>query len=292
MTRPILFVLLPLAVCVAGVASAETLPDTTVIAGFAHPEGALIGPSARYISNIGEKMEPVAKDGDGFISLVGADGEITEMKAFTGLDAPKGMTLSGTTLYVADIDRVVGFDTETRKQVFEAKMTCAEQCFLNDIVAADDRLLVTDTMHGSLLGLDPQTGTFTVLADDIPGANGVLWDADNTRAVVVSFGRELAGGALFTWSDADGLAAVADGPTGLFDGVALLSDGKVVVSDWRNMTGGPGAFLTVDLATGESQAVDLGLPIPTPADHALDAAARKLWIPATAEGTVIVAPLP
>jgi hypothetical protein len=57
-----------------------------------------------YVSNIaGEMLE---KDGNGFISRVGLDGQMLEARWVTGLDAPKGLVSDGTTLYVSDIDRL------------------------------------------------------------------------------------------------------------------------------------------------------------------------------------------
>lgn len=280
-----------LAICIAGAATAQTPDGVKVIEGFAAPESVLIGPEERYVSNIGTGSDPMGKDGDGFISVLDADGRVTEMKAFTGLDAPKGMALSGNTLYVADVDRVVGFDVTTREQVSVAQMECAGPCLLNDMDVGEDQLLVTETLHGTLHGLDPSTGTFTVLADGIGGANGVTWDADNDRAIIVAFGAELAGGQVSTWSPSEGHQAIPNSPTGLFDGVALLPDGRVVISQWMAMEPEPGATLTVDLATGEHETIDFGIPIISPADHGLDDAG-KLWIPAMMSGTVVVAPLP
>jgi hypothetical protein len=45
------------------------------------------------------------------------------------LNAPKGLAVVCDRLYVADIDRVVGFDIETRKSVFEAVWSPARQRF-------------------------------------------------------------------------------------------------------------------------------------------------------------------
>ena len=146
------------AACLASPGLAETTPAPVNISGFAHPESVLIAPSLRYVSNIEADLAPLAKDGDGFISILDADGAIIDLRGLTGLDAPKGMALVGGRLYAADIDRVVGFDPETRDQVFSASIDCPQPCLLNDIVAAGDRLLVSDTLRGQALQMGEHRG--------------------------------------------------------------------------------------------------------------------------------------
>lgn len=281
-----------LAICLAGAASADTTaPAARIISGFSHPESVLIGPSLRYVSNIGPKLDPVTKDGDGFISLLDAQGGIVNLRAFTGLDAPKGMALSAGILYVADIDRIVGFDPQTLQQTFVAQVDCAQPCLLNDIAVVGDRLLVTDTLRGQVYDLDPGTGVFALLAEGIPGANGILWDKGKNRAVIVALGADFSGGDLFSWSASEGARKLPDSPHGIFDGVALLPDGRLLVSDWVNLTPQPGALLTADAETGAVGAFSLDIPIRGPADFSLDATGNSLWIPAMVDGTVVVLPL-
>ncbi len=61
-----------------------------------------------YVSNINGKT--AAKDGNGFISLLDPNGKILKLKWVTGLNGPKGMTLTGNYLYVSDIDRLAEID--------------------------------------------------------------------------------------------------------------------------------------------------------------------------------------
>lgn len=281
-----------LAACLASPGLAETTPAPVTISGFSHPESVLIAPSLRYVSNIGADLAPLAKDGDGFISILDADGAIIELRGFTGMDAPKGMALVRGVLYVADIDRVIGFDPETRDQVFSANMDCPQPCLLNDIVATGDKLLVSDTVRGQLYELDPASGSFTLLAEGIPGANGLAWDEARDEAVIVALGSDFGGGHVFTWSAAEGLAQIPDSPFGVFDGLALLPDGDLLVSDWVSLTPRPGAMLRINPNTGAASEVALPMPIRGPADFAFDAAGNRLWIPATLDGAVNIVATP
>lgn len=106
-------VLFALAVTLAG-APARAASEPRVVTGFAHPESVLIDGDRRFVSNIGEKLDPLGHDGDGFVSELDADGRIVALRALPidsdRLDSPKGMAMLGGRLYVADIDRIVGFD--------------------------------------------------------------------------------------------------------------------------------------------------------------------------------------
>ncbi|MDQ4139111.1 MAG: hypothetical protein M3142_01170 [Bacteroidota bacterium] len=95
-----------------------------------------------YVSSI--NGEPSAQDGNGFISKVSTNGQVTELNWITGLDAPKGMGLVGNLLYIADLTKVVVVDTKTGQKVKEINPTEAQ--FLNDItVDAQGNVYVSDT---------------------------------------------------------------------------------------------------------------------------------------------------
>ena len=85
--------------------------------------------STLYISNINGK--PTAKDGNGFISKVGLNGEILELKWADGMHAPKGMGKSGDYLYVTDIDKVHKIQLASGEIV--KSFFVKEAKFLNDI---------------------------------------------------------------------------------------------------------------------------------------------------------------
>lgn len=286
---------LALAVTLAG-APVRAASEPRVVTGFAHPESVLIDGDRRFVSNIGEKLDPLGHDGDGFISELDADGRTVALHALPidgdRLDAPKGMAMLGGRLWVADIDRIVGFDLVTRRQVAEAKVPAGGPTLLNDVAATDDALVVSDTLRGVVWRVDPSTGAFTTIADGIPGANGVVWDAAKKRIVVVGLGARFEGGDLFEIPLGDPARKFDRGPHGILDGLALLPDGSMVVSDWRAIdppTAGTVARLAPDGSIVGT--LDAGLPIHGPADFAVDTAKSEIWIPATLDGDVVIAPL-
>lgn len=96
-------------------------PDPLLVkgVGFAQPAAAVYdSESDTYlVSNV--NGDPLEKDDNGFISRVGPDGKVIDLKWIDGsmaaktLNAPKGMAVSDTRLFVADIDVVRIFHRTT-----------------------------------------------------------------------------------------------------------------------------------------------------------------------------------
>ncbi len=272
-------------------------PPVKVIDGFSSPESVIAGPGAGrfYVSNVGVKLEPSAKDGDGFISELSADGAVIERKFLPTegvLNAPKGMAVIGKTLYVADIDRVVGFDLESREVVFELDFSAEKTVFLNDLAVIDaETLVVSATDIGKVYEISlSSTPRYEVFIDDLPGVNGLYYDGENRRLFAVSFGHGSGfNGGLSVISLAHGGGVLQDltGPVGALDGVALLDDGRVLFSDWvaYDKTGVMRAY---DLNTKELSEIKLSEEVRGPADFFYDGAAKRLWLPRMMEGKVMV----
>ena len=76
-----------------------------------------------FVSNIGgAKPDPMALDSNGFISELSADGKVIHQKFQKGiLNAPKGLAVVKDVVYVADVNRVVGFNARSGEQVFEVR---------------------------------------------------------------------------------------------------------------------------------------------------------------------------
>lgn len=91
------------------------------ITGLASPNSFVGDPAGKdyFISNV--NGDPEARDNNGFITKVDAEGKVLNLKFIQGgildvmLHAPKGMALTGQILYVADLDQLKGFDKTTGK---------------------------------------------------------------------------------------------------------------------------------------------------------------------------------
>jgi hypothetical protein len=167
--------LLLLALCIGQSTIAQTLTKT--IPGFQSPESVAEEKGGRYlyVSNVGPKLEPTTEDGDGFISRLTRTGEVDKLKFITGLNAPKGMAIVGSTLYVTDINKVYGYSLPDGKRVKTFTLDKSIR-FLNDLVAQGDAFLFTSaTDNGIIYRIDLRTDKIEELkVDDLPpGVNGL-----------------------------------------------------------------------------------------------------------------------
>lgn len=142
-----------------------------------------------FVGNVGEKLEPLNQDNDGFISKLDKSGKIIEKKFLSNLNAPKGMNTINGVLYVVDIDTLKGFDLKSKKEVLNLSIKGA--IFLNDIVALDDEnLLVSNTGTGIIHQVNvknKQYETFVVVDLKFGGPNGILLDLKNNRLIAVGY---------------------------------------------------------------------------------------------------------
>lgn len=273
------------------ISGTQAQTDGRLISGFSNPESVILHGAKLYVSNIGKALAPDKKDGDGFISKVDyATGKI-EMLHFlpaTGtLHAPKGSAVIGDILYVADIDRIVGFDLKTRKTVFELSVTASE--FLNDVVAIGNKLYVSATDKGLIYEVDIKKKTAAPLAiDPVPGANGLSYDNATGKLYCVGFSKDnqTPNGGVYEIDLVQKTVAELPGYEGFLDGAAM-ADGRLYFSDWKGFEK-KGVLEVMDLKTHTFDKVDLDELIAGPADFTLSADKQYFIIPVMLEGNVLV----
>lgn len=136
-----------------------------------------------YVANIGGK-NPLAKDGNGFISKLKADGKVETLEWVKGLNAPKGMAVFNGFLYVTDIDNLVKIDIEKGKIV--KKYPIKDAKFLNDVtVDAKGTVFFTDMEAGKVHTL---TGEKTEdFLDKLQNCNGLF--AEENRLLMHANGK-------------------------------------------------------------------------------------------------------
>lgn len=129
--------------------------------GFANPYGVAIDPKTGsiYVSNVNGDYND--KDGNGFISKLKPDGTVEELKFFDGaskafeLDAPTGMAVVRSALYVTDINKLHVFDLDARKLYVDINFGDLPVKHLYDIVLGpDDMLYVTDGPGNTIYKID------------------------------------------------------------------------------------------------------------------------------------------
>lgn len=176
-----------------------------------------------YVANI--NGQPDAKDGNGFISKVSLEGQVTAASWATGMDAPKGMGLLDGKLYVSDIDRVHEIDTGTGK--ITNSYTVADAKFLNDITVGNGKVYVSDSGGGAIHVIED--GKVTAFLANLQGPNGLLakngdlivalWDAKTLNTIDVS-SKDI-------MLRTEGI----ENP----DGIVAIDNNEYLVSSWNGM---------------------------------------------------------
>lgn len=258
---------------------------TTRITGFENPESAYwdAGSKSWYVSNVAG--EELGKDGNGWITVLDAEGRVSRPRWIAGLNAPKGIRTNGSTLYVSDIDELVVVDLPSRK--VRARIKAPGAAFLNDVaVARSGEVYVSDTLTNSIYRCtgDSKCEVF-VQGNDLEGPNGLL--VDGHRLIVASFGlvtdratfeTKAPGRLLAVDLESRKVTPLAPGkPIGNLDG--LEKDGEdFLVSDFM-----AGKLMRVS-KSGEVTVIQDGFK--NSADFGYDAAAKTIALPEMSGGVV------
>lgn len=288
------------ALALVAAVQADTARRVAVVEGLHVPESALhdAAQDVIFVSNI--VGQGTAKDGNGYIARIRADGSMESQRFIAGgergvtLHAPKGMALVGDTLWVADIDVLRGFSARTGRPVATIDLAPRNALFLNDVAAAPDgTLYISDTAFR--LGEDGRmqhTGpdrvyrvapdravTIAVEGEQLRLPNGLRWDAGNDRLLVGPLDSDAP---VLAWRPGtDTLESVVEGP-GSYDGVEAVGDGTFLVSSLS------GTIL--HMSGGKLEPVIRNLT--TPADIGYDAGRRRVLVPTLGENRLEIWQLP
>lgn len=175
-----------------------------------------------YVSNIGS-MSSDKKENNGFISLLGIDGSIIDLKWITGLNSPKGMALYGNYLFVTEVDRVSKIDIQSGEKV--KSYPVAGAVFLNDIAVDRSGILyITDSRTGTIHRLHNDTITVLLKSDAFPSPNGIITVEER---ILVGTGKKVISIDSKTLEVRDCLLN-----TGSVDGLAMIEPDVFLFSDW------------------------------------------------------------
>lgn len=273
-------------------AAATTGPSARVIGtvdSLQAPESARWDPDQKvwFVANINGGLS--AKDNNGFISRLTADGKVDSLKFIAGgrggaiLNAPKGMAIKGDTLWVADIDAARAFDKRSGKPITSVSLAGRAK-FLNDAVVGPDGAVymtdsgVADDGKGGMAHPGPdrifrienRKATVALEFADKPSPNGLTWDSVASRFVIVGF----QGKSIYQWAPGDSAATViTDGP-GMMDGVEPLGEGRFLVTTWTDSS--------LFVLEGNRITKLIG-GLPGPADIGLDRERGRIAVPLLTE---------
>jgi hypothetical protein len=264
--------------------SAAELTEVWKATGFDLPESVSYDQktNAYYVSNIG--TDPAAKDGNGFISKVGADGKVEALKWVTGLNAPKSGEIVGDKLYVTDIDELVEIDIPGAKVSNRYPAPGAK--FLNDLaVAVDGRIFIADTANNSIYLFKDGKIDEWVKDAKLEGPNGLV--LNDTYLVVSSLGDISKGFQNIKPSNVKKIDLMSKeisdfgsaDPIGNLDGIEKDGHGGVIVT--ANPQG-----MVYDVDPGE-KATEIGKVEPGAADLEYRPSLNLLIIPQMKDSTLV-----
>jgi len=228
-----------------------------------------------YVSNVAPMSEDLTQpDGVGWISRIGSDGVVMDEQWVTGLDTPAGMRMLNGTLWVSNINEVVGIDTETGAVVDTASIPGAT--LLNDPAEDGESIYVTDTFGNAIYSFTPpdlSTGV-TVTSMQLQGPNGLLFDGGRLYIASLADFDPATMGPFLTFDLNTKDIAPFGALTGKLDG--LEKDGEdFLVSDFSTAR-----IFRVKPDGSFETAYDLKAEgLVTIADHGIDPASGTLCIP-------------
>jgi sugar lactone lactonase YvrE len=217
------------------VSTAEYARLLTVPTGFTGPEAVRYDADQDiyFVSNFGRGSSS-AEDNNGFISRMHPDGTLEKLDFIAGgvagviLHAPRGMTIVGDSLWVADADAVRVFHRRTGLPLATARFTDFDIGFLNDVAPGPDGVYVTDTGMNRIYRIAGGAVSLALADSGLGSPNGITWDRNSGRFIVVPFGGATA---IRAWRP--GSSMITDvGRSGgaMFDGVEVLADGRILVA--------------------------------------------------------------
>ncbi|MEJ7588494.1 MAG: ATP-binding protein [Ferruginibacter sp.] len=159
-------------------------------------------------------------DSKGGIAKLGANGKDYDAVWITGLNAPKGMGMQGSRLYVADLNSVVVIDISAGK--VEKKITIDSATGLNDITISDKGIVyVSDSRTGKIWSIEKDQPQ--LFLSGMTGLNGLKSIGDD---LFIGKGKS------FIKADAKKqLTDIANLPEGI-DGIEPVGNGDFILTSW------------------------------------------------------------
>ena len=222
-------------------------PLWSVTEGMDSPESVYYDAASGFVFSSQIGGDAAAKDGNGRIVKLTIDGKVVDTKwSKATLNAPKGLRSYRGTLFVADIDEVVGFEIASGREVSRVR---TDAKFLNDLTTAPDgTIYASDSFQNRIYVVRDGAASVFVESPKLALPNGVL--VDGGRLIVAIDGGQ---GVVATLYAVDlrtkDLTQLTTQSIGTPDGLESDGEGGFIVSDV-----GRGGLYHVD-AKGESKQI-------------------------------------
>jgi hypothetical protein len=242
----------------------ETKPDLVVC------ESVLPYNGINFVSCINGNGEV---SGQGYIAQISDDGTIVSLKWATGLDAPKGMGMYMSTLYVADLHQVVLIDVKNGK--VKTRIEIPDSKLLNDIDVDENGLVaVSDWKDNAIYFIRDNKYELFMKDPLLEGINGVYFDKQNQLYAGTTKG-------IVKLNVAGKTGKLIIKHEGGIDGLEMTSDGRFITSDWQ------GHIYLLQTNKPEVQMFDLTTEKRNAADIGFDMQSKTLYIPTFFGNTVL-----
>ncbi len=191
--------------------------------GIATPESVLFDAKSNriYVSNI--NGQPSDKDGNGYTSLLDADGNVIKSQWVTGMNAPKGQAIFDGNLYVADIDELVVINIKDAKITNRYKIENAK--FLNDVTVSENGIVFVSDMQDNKIYMLKDNKLSLWLEDKL---------IDNPNGLWAEKGQLYIGTNQLLQADikTKAIKVVIENCGGI-DGLEKLPNGNFIYSNWQ-----------------------------------------------------------
>lgn len=193
------------------------------------------------------------KDSIGYISKFSENGKLITKEWVKGLNAPKGISCSKTSLYVTDIDRLLEISLKTGKILKEYRNTKTKS--LNDVsVAPNGGVYVSDAEGNCVFYLGKDSLEVLLEGSELEAMNGIYAQNDfvylGSKSNLISINPKN-----------KELKVIAE-KVGYIDGLEQISEGKFIVSNFgggvKLVTVGKGIEKLIDTEAAKINAADLG----------------------------------
>lgn len=260
---------------------------TKTTTGFHHVESVATDGKYIYVADIGNELNPTAKDGDGQIGRLDKRGKLVdESFAKEKLNAPKGLAINKEVLFLTDIDRIVAIDLNSGNKLYEIDFS-KDSSFLNDIAVWDNNTLyVSATDKNKLFKVNLTDKTYTEIKTDITisGINGLFCNKNASRLYVNGFGSDDKPNGIIGYINLkDNSFTKLTSLEGYFDGIYISKD-VLYVSNWVAFEK-KGVIMAISLFTGKCTKIKSIEPIAGPADFIINN--DELILPAMLSGEIL-----
>lgn len=267
------------------------------VGGFVNPEsvGCDVRNKVLYVGNFGSpKLDPMLKDGMGFISKVGLDGKVIEKQFLPAaggekFNKPKGIWIQGDRLWVTDIDVVWEFDLKTKKG---RKVAIPGIQFANDPAVSEGALYVSDNRADRVYKIEPADflnakgePKVSVLAEAKGMNPNGLWPQPDGTLLAVGFVAPDKPRAIYEIG-VSGQVKALSAPIGRLDGVYRLRDGTLLVTDWNS-----GSLFNWNAVTGDTRKLADGFKGPADLCVMPNAGGYTVYVPDLVQSQVRIVQL-